>query len=313
VILPILGGAYLGWSLGANNASNVIGAAVTSRMLRFTSAAVLCSVFLIFGAILQGSKGIQTLHVLTPQTAFTAGLTAIAAALTVTIMTLLKLPISASQAVVGAILGIGMMQGEVNLIALNKVIACWIGTPVGAMVLAAVLYPAMALIYNRLRLGMFRGDAFLRLGLIVISAYGSYALGANNVANVSSFFSGGGMIDPFPAALLGSVCIALGVLTFGRRVMETVGKDIVKLDAFSSLVVLTSEAITVHVYAVIGVPVSTSQAVIGAVLGVGIARGSRSVRLTPLRNIGIGWLLTPAVACALSALLHLVTHLRYAG
>jgi PiT family inorganic phosphate transporter len=282
-------------------------------MVRFGSAAVLCSVFLIFGAILQGNEGIQTLTGLTSQTALTAGLTAIAAALTVTIMTVLKLPISTSQAVVGAIVGIGMMQGEVNLSGLEKVVACWIGTPVGAMVLAAVLYPAMAFVYNRLRLGMFQEDAFLRLGLVVLGAYGSYALGANNVANVSALFSGAGLMDPFAAALLGGVCIALGVLTFGRRVMDTVGKGIIRLDAFSSLVVLASEAITVHIYAMVGVPVSTSQAVIGAVLGVGLARGSRPVRLGPLRNIGIGWLFTPAVACGLSAFLYLVTHLRYAG
>lgn len=313
MIVPILGGAYLGWSLGANDASNVIGTAVTSRMVRFGSAAILCSVFLVFGAIIQGGEGIETLNGLTSQTALTAGLTAIAAALTVTIMTVLKLPISTSQAVVGAILGIGLMQGEVNLAGLKKVVACWVGTPIGAMLLAAILYPLMARVYNRLRLGMFLEDAFLRLGLILMGAYGSYALGANNVANVSSLFSGGGLMDPFEATLLGGLCIALGVLTFGRRVMDTVGRGIVKLDAFSGLVVLAAEAITVHIYAIIGVPVSTSQAVIGAVLGVGIARGSRPVRLTPLRNIGFGWLFTPAVACCLSALLYLATHLRYAG
>jgi len=181
------------------------------------------------------------------------------------------------------------------------------------MLLAAILYPLMARVYNRLRLGTFLEDAFLRLGLILMGAYGSYALGANNVANVSSLFFGAGLMDPFEAALTGGLCIALGVLTFGRGVMDTVGRGIVRLDAFSGLVVLAAEAITVHIYAIIGVPVSTSQAVIGAVLGVGIARGSRPVRLTPLRNIGIGWLFTPAVACGLSALLYLVTHLRYAG
>jgi len=311
--LPILGGAYLGWSLGANDASNVFGTAVTSRMLRFRTAAILCSVFVVIGAALEGHRGIHTLDSLTTQSGLTAGLTALAAALTVTLMTVLRLPISTSQAVVGAILGIGLMQHELNLAGLGKVVACWIGTPIGAMLLALVLYPSLAWVLNRLQLGMYRQDSVLRIGLVVVGSYGAYALGANNVANVSAMFVGSGLMSPLPAALLGAACIALGVLTFSRRVMDTVGKGIVKLDAFSALVVVASEAITVHVYAVVGVPVSTSQAVIGAVLGVGLVRGARTVRLASLRNVLLGWFLTPGAACAVSVALYFAVHLRYVG
>jgi PiT family inorganic phosphate transporter len=111
----------------------------------------------------------------------------------------------------------------------------------------------------------------------------------------------------------GGICIAIGVFTFSRRVMDTVGRDIIKLDAFSSLVVVAAEAVTVHVYAVIGVPVSTSHAVIGAVLGVGILRGAQSIRLTSVRNIVLGWVLTPAVACLFAIGLYFMVHLRYIG
>jgi inorganic phosphate transporter, PiT family len=325
MILPILGGAYLGWSLGANDASNVFGTAVTSRLVRFGTAAVLCAGFVLVGAVLQGSGGIHTLGGLTTQTALTAGLTAIAAAVTVTIMTLLKLPISTSQAVVGAILGVGLMQGDLNTGGLGKVVACWVGTPVGAALLAMILYPTGAWLFNRLKLGMYRQDALLRAGLIIVGCYGAYALGANNVANVASMFLGAEGLTAWlegwlgeglamrALALLGGLFIGLGVLTFSRRVMDTVGKGIVKLDGFSSLVVVTAEAVTVHVYAMVGVPVSTSQAVIGAVLGVGVIRGIRSLRLAPLRNVALGWVLTPGVACAISAGLYFLIHLRYVG
>jgi len=313
VVLPILGGAYLGWSLGANDASNIFGTAVSSKMLRFGTAAILCCVFLMIGAAAEGHRGIHTLEGLTTQTTLTAGLTALAAALTVTLMTLVKLPISTSQAVVGSIIGVGLMQGDVNLAGLEKVVACWVGTPIGAMLLATVLYPLGAFVLNRLQLGMYRQDSMLRAGLVVVGCYGAYALGANNVANVSSMFVGGGLMEPLPAALLGGACICLGVVTFSRRVMDTVGKGVVKLDAYSALVVVAAEAITVHVYAMVGVPVSTSQAVIGAVLGVGLVRGARSVRLSSLRNIGLGWVITPAVAGCVSAALYFVAHLRYVG
>jgi len=313
LILPILGGAYLGWSLGANDASNVFGTAVTSRMLRFSTAAVLCCVFLMLGAALEGHRGIHTLDGLTTQTPLTAGLTALAAALTVTAMTLLKLPISTSQAVVGSIIGVGVMQGELNIGGLEKVVVCWVGTPIGAMILAMVMYPLFAAILNAMKLDMFRQDRVLRASLVVMGSYGAYALGANNVANVSAMFVGGGLMTPLVASLVGGVCICLGVVTFSRRVMDTVGKGVVRLDAFSALVVVTAEAITVHIYAMVGVPVSTSQAVIGAVVGVGLIRGARSVKLSSLRSIFLGWLLTPAVACALAAGMYLLAHLRYTG
>lgn len=313
MVLPILGGAYLGWSLGANDASNVFGTAVSSRMLRFRTAAVLCCVFVFVGAVAEGQRGIETLGGLTSQTALTAGLTAVAAAVTVTLMTVLKLPISTSQAVVGAIIGVGLMQGEVNLGGLGKVVSCWIGTPLGAMLLAAILYPTLGWLLNRLSLGMFRRDVILRVALIVVGSYGAYALGANNVANVSAMFVSSGSMSPLLASALGAVCISLGILTFSRRVMDTVGKGVVRLDAFSALVVVSAEAVTVHVYAVVGVPVSTSQAVIGAVIGVGLVRGLRSVRLGSLRNIGLGWVLTPVVSGVISAALYFAAHLRYTG
>lgn len=79
--------------------------------------------------------------------------------------------------------------------------------------------------------------------------------------------------------------IALGILTFSRGVMETAGRKLVRLDPFSALVVVLAEAVTVHFYTFIGVPVSTSQAVIGAVLGVGIVKGINPVSGRTLTNI----------------------------
>ena len=134
-MLSLLGGVFLGWSLGANDASNVFGSAVASRMLKFWTAAVLASVFVLLGALLQGQAGIETLKGLTQFTLEQAVVSSVAAATTVTIMTILGLPVSTSQAVVGAILGIGILTQQLNLAGLGKVVACWFGTPVGALAL----------------------------------------------------------------------------------------------------------------------------------------------------------------------------------
>jgi len=311
MMLSLLGGIFLGWSLGANDASNVFGSAVAARMVKFRTAAILASVFVLLGALLEGQAGIETLKGLTPLNLEQAVVTSVAAAVTVTIMTFLSLPVSTSQAVVGAILGIALLNQNINIPGLRKVVACWIGTPVGGMIISIIIYRVLAFFYNRLNINLFQADNLLRLSLIGAGSYGAYALGANNVANVTAVFVGAGELTLFSAVLLGGLSIDLGILTFSRKVMETVGRRLVRLDPFSALVVLLAEAITVHIYTIIGVPVSTSQAVIGAVLGVGIIKGIRTVERRTLINILFGWFLTPTIAAVIALSIYFAIHLRY--
>jgi PiT family inorganic phosphate transporter len=310
-MLSILGGVFLGWSLGANDVSNVFGSAVASRMIRFWTAAVLASLFVLLGALLEGRAGIETLQGLTQLSLKHAVVSSVAAAITVTIMTILSLPVSTSQAVVGAILGVGMFNRQINVSGLGKVVVCWVGTPIGGLLAAVAIYKLMAALYNRLSVDLFEGDILIRSGLIVAGSYAAYALGANNVANVTAVFVGAGLLSVFTATLVGGLSIGMGILTFSKRVMETVGQKLVKLDPFSALVVVLAEAVTVHFYTLVGVPVSTSQAVIGAVLGIGVVKGIQTVHRRTLLNILIGWFLTPVVAAFLSASIFFVVHLKY--
>lgn len=310
-MLSLLGGIFLGWSLGANDASNAFGSAVSSRMVKFWTAAILASIFVILGALLEGRAGIETLQGLTEMTLKMAVVSSVAAAVTVTIMTVLGLPVSTSQAVVGAIFGIGLVNKQLNIAGLGKVVACWFGTPVGGLLIAIVLYRLLAVFYNRSKIDLFDSDILLRLSLIVAGSYAAYALGANNVANVTAVFVAAGQLTVFTAALLGGLSIALGILTFSRRVMETVGTKLVQLDPFSALVVVLAEGLTVHFYTLVGVPVSTSQAVVGAILGVGIVKGVNTVSRRTLTNISIGWFLTPAVACFIALALYFAVNLHF--
>ena len=307
----LLGGIFLGWSLGANDAANVFGTAVSSRMLKFWTAAMIAAIFVLLGALVEGQSGIETLQNLTPFTSDQAIVASVAAAVTVTLMTLLGLPVSTSQAVVGAILGIGLLNRQLNFTELGKVVVCWLGTPVGGIVLGIIVYKVLAAIGNSMNLNIFQSDMLLKLCLILAGSYGAYALGANNVANVTAVFVGAGMLSLSAATLIGGLSIGLGVLTFSKGVMETVGKKLVRLDPFSALVVVLAEAITVHIYALIGVPVSTSQAVIGAVLGVGIVKGVNTIRRRTLVNIFLAWFITPFVAFTLALFLDFAIHLRY--
>lgn len=310
-MFSLLGGIFLGWSLGANDASNVFGSAVTSKMLKFWTAAVLAAVFVLLGALLEGQAGIETLKGLTQLSLQQAVVSSVAAAVTVTVMTVLGLPVSTSQAVVGALLGIGILNHHFNISGLGKIAACWFGTPVGGMLIAIILYKAVGAFYNRLNLTMIQSDILIRCGLIVGGSYGAYALGANNVANVTAVYVGAGILSIFTAALIGGLSIGFGILTYSRKVMETVGSKLVRLDPFSALIVVLAEAITVHIYTFVGVPVSTSQAVVGAVLGVGMVKGIKTVSTRTLANIGIGWFLTLLVATGIAIAIDFAVHLHY--
>ena len=307
----LLGGIFLGWSLGANDAANVFGTAVSSRMVKFWTAALLAAVFVVAGALVEGQSGIKTLQGLTSFTSEQAIIASVAAAATVSLMTLLSLPVSASQAVVGAIMGIGLLNRQINFAGLGKVVVCWLGTPVGGIVLAIIIYKILAAVANSMNLNIFQADMLLRVCLILAGSYGAYALGANNVANVTAVFVGAGMLSISAAVLIGGLSIGLGILTFSRGVMETVGKKLVRLDPFSALVVVLAQAVTVHVYAFIGVPVSTSQAVIGAVLGVGMIKGVNTIRRRTLMHIFLAWFITPFVTVLFALSLDFASHLHY--
>ena len=299
-MFSLMGGVFLGWALGANDASNVIGPAVSTKMLRFRTAAGIAALFVLAGALFQGRSGVHTLSGLTNMNLNLAVISSVAAASAVTIMTVLRLPVSSSQAVVGAILGIGFFNRQVNLAGLGKVVACWIGTPIGGAIAAILVYKIVALVYNRFSMSMVQSDAFIRVGILAAGAYGAYALGANNVANVTAVFVGADYLNMTLALLIGGLSIGLGIVTFGRPVMNTVGSRLVHLDSFSAFVVLLAEALTVHFYTFFGVPVSTSQAIVGAVLGIGLLKGASTVSRRTLVGILFGWFLTPVVAAGIA-------------
>lgn len=299
---PLFGGLFLGWALGANDSANVFGTAVAARIVSYTTATLLCAIAVIAGALLQGESGIETYRGLAGQSVPTLVVCSVAAAFTVTLMTFFKLPISTSQAMVGAIAGIGLATDTMNWGGLQKVVICWLLTPVGALVCAVILYWSLALFFTRVSMSMLTRDRLLWAGLIVTGLYGSYALGANNVANATGIFSEQfeGFDDQL-LCLIGGSAIALGAITYSYRVMMSVGSGIMPLDAFTALVAVGAMAVTVHVFAMLGVPVSTSQAIVGAILGIGTLKGVHSIRFRLLRNIAVGWLLTPTVSLVLAS------------
>jgi len=333
VLFFLSSGLFLGWSLGANDAANVFGTAVGSRMIRFSTAAVICAVFVTLGAVISGSGAAHGLGQLGAVNALAGSfVVALSAAVTVYAMTLMGLPVSTTQAVVGAIVGWNLYSGSItDLRALGRIVGTWVACPLLAAGFALVIYRITVAVIRRSKPHMIRLDLVTRLGLVAAGAMGAYSLGANNIANVmgafiaSSPFEDIRVFDVFTLTsiqqlfLVGGLAIAVGTF-YSKRVMMTVGGSIMSLSPVGAWVVVVSQSLVLFVFssATLGnvlsdlglpriplIPVSSSQAVVGAVIGVGLShglRGARQVKWRILGGIASGWVSTPlmsAVVCFL--------------
>ena len=321
-------GLFLGWSLGANDASNVFGTAVASRMIRFRTAALYCSVFVILGAVISGAGASDTLGKLGDVNAVAgAFIVAFAAAMSVYLMTLARFPVSTSQAIVGAIIGWNIFSGSLtDMSSLTKIVSTWIFCPLLAAGISMPLYLMTGVVIRRFGIHMFKLDAMTRWSLLGAGIFGSYSLGANNIANVMGVFVPVANLSDiaifgitFSGAqqlfLLGGIAIAVGVFTFSKRVMLTVGKGIFDLSPVMAAVVVWSHSIVLFLFSSVAleswlkghalpqfplVPVSSSQAIVGAVIGIGLLKGGKSIRWKTVAGITSGWVITPLLATLIS-------------
>jgi PiT family inorganic phosphate transporter len=143
------------------------------------------------------------------------------------------------------------------------------------------------------------------------SCYVAFAHGANDVANAigpvasiiplaQGFSIGDQVTVPTWLLALGGIGIAFGCMTWGRRVMQTVGKRITNLTNTRGFSVDFGAATTVLVCSKLGLPISTSHTVVGAVIGVGLARGLEAVDLSVIKKIIVSWAVTLPVAAGTS-------------
>ncbi len=303
IFLYILPAIFFGWSLGANDAANIFGTAVSNRIVKYRTATIISAIFIILGAMLDGAKGIETISSISSSQIGLASISVLASAITMTTMTYLGVPVSSSQAIVGSLIVTSLIEGNVKWGVLVKLFAAWVGTPIGGIIFSFLAYKIFAVPFNKIK-SIYVKEKVIFYGTLIIGAYGSYSLGANNVANITGVFAK--TIGVQNAALLGGVSIALGVLTYSYKVMYTVGTQIIELDYYSSAIAVLGESITVWIYALLGIPVSTSQAIVGAVIGAGYARGSRLSSKKIILKIVSAWVNTPVISGVITFLIYYI-------
>jgi len=329
ILFFLSSGLFLGWSLGANDAANVFGSAVGSKMVSFRKAVVVLSIFVVLGAVFQGTGASHTLGELGAVDAIAGAFTvALAAAITVFVMTKYNLPVSTSQAIVGAIIGWNLFSGnQTDYSSLTKIVSTWVLCPLLSAGFAIVLYMLVKFIINKSKIHLFRLDKYLRIGLLLVGAFGSFSLGANNIANVMGVFVTAAAPEKSidlglfilsgtqQLFLIGGLAIAIGAITYSKRIMQTVGNNILELSSESALVVVLAHALVLFVFSsqslqsflislglptIPLVPVSSSQAIVGAILGVGLLKQAREIKFNVIGGIATGWITTPILAGLIS-------------
>jgi len=333
-VILILAGFFVGWNIGANDAANCIGTTVGAQIISYRKAVAIMAIFVILGGVLQGHHVMKTVgkgiviseaavfedHNETgagpefrnyfpddrlPDMAILVAL--LSAGFFVTLATFSRIPVSTSQAIVGGVAGVGVGIVGFNasyfkLGVLMKIFGAWVISPVLTMILAFVIYSLLAHFLKRASSIVW--SRVMGIAVVCSAAYVSYSLGANDVGNAI-----GPILSKYPdkglwLAVLGGVAMAVGAITFGSRVTDTVGKSITPLDYGGALSAQLSAAFGVHLFSMAGIPVSTSQAVVGGVIGVGLTKGMRAVSTRKISTIFIGWVITPACAAVFAAVFY---------
>lgn len=321
IIVIISSGLFLGWLLGSKDTVNLFGTSVSSKRMNFKKAAFIASIFILLGAVFQGRGTTSTIQslgtIIEPAIAFTV---ALCAAIIVLLLIKLKLPVSTSQAIVGAIVGwILFTNGTTDIHLLSKIILAWILAPVFGIIISAILFVVMRWFIKKSKVHVIKLDSYLRFALVIVIALAAFNLGANNIGNVIGIFSnyspqinvnfGFFTLDGLQILfLLGGISISLGLFTYSRRSLNGGENEILSLIPETAIIVHLTQAIVLFIFsstwlvrlcvsvglpAIPLVPVSSTQIILGAVLGIGIIKGTREIEIKTLAGIGLGWFITP--------------------
>jgi len=290
---------YIAWNIGSNDSANAMGTAVGAGVLSFRQATLTIAIFVVMGAYLEGYRVMKTVgEGIVPHGFLTMGMAVVAllsAGIWVTIATVKGLPVSTTQSIVGGVIGVGLASHvPVNWWTLGKIAAAWVISPVLSALLAMVLFKFYSWTISRIK-GVSTIELLYKALAILGGSYMAFNFGTNEVANASGPLVGAGFVDPRIAGVSVALSLAVGSLTFSYAVMHTVGKKITSLGPVSAFAAQFGSAISVSLANFMGLPVSSSQSIVGGVIGVGLLAG-RGVERSVIKDIVFGWVATPLTA-----------------
>lgn len=226
----------------------------------------------------------------------------------------LRIPTSTIQILVFTVAGAGMGAGlRVKWATIGTLAAIWASAPVAAAGLGYLLTRAMDLLPGVRVEGVVTAPAvptaashgraagrWLAGSLVGVGALASFAMGSNDVANATGSLVGAHTFSPLTAGFIGGLGLALGVLTWGRPLLERVAFDIVTVDRPMATAAQLVQAAVVLAAVACGFFTSMNQALVGAMTGTAAARGRHTVHAATLVGILRGWIIGPGAGVALA-------------
>lgn len=283
-----------------------------SNILNRKEAVILYTIFVLIGAVLIGSRVVDTLsHKLvknftSPVSGFILLFTS---ALTMFLANILKIPQSTSFVTVGTFTGAGLFFNQYNFGKLGEIFLVAIIFSVLAFAITYFImkqfYP---LTYKNYKLYSFiASDNKLKKFIVITDCYSSFAVGTNNVANVvAPLIVAGVSLHPVILLLLFAPLFGIGGLTFGKGVINTISKNIVPIGEISAGIISFVTSSFVIVSSLAGLPTPYVQFTTFSVFAISVVKDGflRTSRKSIVKRILIVWILIPLIAMVISYLLH---------
>ncbi len=221
------------------------------------------------------------------------------------------IPSSSSHALIGGIVGAGVAKGGVDAIVwsgLTKTVLAIVGSPMTGVVLALLMVLVVSWSFVRAT-PAFADGTFRKLQFVSASLY-SLGHGGNDAQKtmgiiVALLYShgliGGEFHVPLWVAILCYAAMGLGTLFGGWRIVHTMGSKITRLSPMQGFCAETAGAATLFGATYLGIPVSTTHTITGAIVGVGAARRTSAVRWNIAQSIVVAWIVTIPATAAIAA------------
>lgn len=308
---------------GLHDAANSIATVVSTRLLSPVAAVVFAAAGN-FGAYwLVGlhvadtiGKGIIDKDIVTPAVVFGA----LVGAMFWNVVTWVKgIPSSSSHALIGGLLGAGVMHGGFDVIESKKTIETFI-----AIFMSPMIGMALAMSFVLLTSWLFRGfqprraeGVFKGLHLLSSAAY-SISHGGNDAQKTmgiitvllySTGYLKGEFHIPEWVVLSCYAAISLGTMSGGWKIIKTMGTKITKLNHHTGFCASSAGSIVVFGASALGIPVSTTHAITGSVIGTGVARRASAVRWGVAQRVVMAWFITIPASATVGAAFYLLTRL----
>jgi inorganic phosphate transporter, PiT family len=300
----LIGGAFaFAFSIGAHYTGACMGMPYAAGAIRPGRALLLMAPLALLGAVFASGAVESTVgHGILESSRVALGL-ALAIILTALILTsaynLLTIPTSTIQILVFSAVGAGLASGvSIHWSTIGSLLVLWATAPFAAFGLGYAIIrlsdrwtPPGPRTRELARVAVF--------GLVGVGSAASFAMGANDVSNASGAFIMTGLFGLMAAGLVGGLGMALGVLTWGRPLLKTVAFDIVQLDPRMAIGSQLAQSVVILVSVALGFFTSMNQALVGSMIGAGVARRRSTVLWKAIRGILAGWALGPVSGLAL--------------